>query len=29
MAALAYRFISEEVENQIFKPNWIYKHMCL
>ena len=29
MAASSYRVISKEVENQIFRHNWIFKHTCV
>ena len=29
MAASVYYFISEEVENYIFRHNWILKHTCM
>ena len=29
MAASAYRVISKEKENQIFRHNWIFRHTCV
>ena len=29
MTAWTYHNISKEVENQIFKYNWIFKHLCI
>ena len=29
MAASAYHVISKKVENQIFRHNWIFRHVCM
>ena len=29
MTASAYHVISKEVENHIFKHNWIFRHLCM
>ena len=29
MAASAYHVVEKEVENQIFRPNWIFSHKCV